>query len=161
MPDFTPRDEITDSAIAAAHELLGDRLAGRPMLATLPLDPQRLWELLITVARSVASALRPDGNLEPGPIGHRNIRVLADLRRRSVHRTMAQIESLALAAGQLVGCAADEDYAMCRALAAAVVTRNDGETPLDVAARASLVLRAMLEILAIEPVQPRPQEPSS
>lgn len=154
MADFTPRDEISDWAIATSHELVGNRLEGRPLFPLLNAarNPQAVWEVLITVARSVSSLLRPQGVTEPGPIGHRSVVVAGVIARSAPVRSLEDVQRIVTVAGQLIGCAVDEDYAMCRALAAAVLSDPD---PI---AQGRLVLRAMLEILAIEPVDPQPKE---
>lgn len=155
---FTPRDEISDWSIHLAHELVRARLETSPDLARMLLaigTQQNAWEVLITVAKSAASILRPDGNLVPGPIGDRNTAVYGILARLTLWESLDAIESVVTAAGRLLGCAAADDFVMCRALAAVVVSHPD---PLG---QTRLVLRAMLEILAIEPQRPRPQEPSA
>lgn len=155
MPDFTPRDEISDWAIATSHTLMLARLHGGALFPVLnaAANPQALWEVLITVARSVASILRPHGHpAAPGPIGHRNMLVMGFVARTAPVRSLEEVEAIVLSAGQLIGCAADEDFSMCRALAAAVLSSGD---PIG---RGRLVLRAMLEILAVEPVDPQPKE---
>lgn len=155
---FTPRDEISDWSITTAHELVRARLESSPDLSRMLLviaDQQAAWEVLITVAKSVASILRPDGALVPGPIGDRNVAVYGILARQTLWGSLEEIENVVATAGRLLGCAAADDYGMCRALAAVTVSHPD---PLG---QARLVLRAMLEILAIEPQKPRPQEPSA
>lgn len=155
---FTPRDEISDWSIATSHELVRARLDTNPALAQMLdsiRDTQAAWEVLITVARSAASILRPDGNLVPGPIGDRNTAVYGIVARMTLWRSLDDVEAVVTTAGRLLGCAAADDYVMCRALAAVVVSHPDN------LGQARLVLRAMLEILAIEPQQPRPQEPTS
>lgn len=157
MPEFTPRDEIGDWAIAAGLELVQARLDDRSLYPLLHAarQPQAVWELLVTVSRSVASILRPQGTEELGPIGAGSGRVHAVIDRSGVSHPAADILSFANTAAQLIGCAARDDFPMVRALAAAVVATDDERM-----ARAHLVLRAMLEILATEPIDPPTQEPS-
>lgn len=158
MAEFTPADEIGDWAIASGLELVKARLDGRslyPMLHAAR-NPQAVWELLVTVGRSVASILRPQGTDELGPIGAGSGRVAAVVDRAAGAHPMADIMTIAVTAAQLIGCAARDDFPMVRALAAAVVAGDDERM-----ARAHLVLRAMLEILATEPIITHdPQEPS-
>lgn len=160
MPDFTPRDEISDWTIATAHELVRLRLEGVVgyKLLNAPANPQAMWEVLITVARSIASILRPDGVGLPGPIGDRHIAVHGSIARCASFRSLTEIESIVQSAAQLIGCAADEDFQMCRALAAAVISTPGVPDAGPGVARGRLVARAMLEILIHEPVDPAPEE---
>lgn len=153
--DFTPVDEISDWAIASGHELVRSRLEGRALYPALHAarSPQAVWEILVTVARTVAHTLRPEGHAG-GPIGG-SPAVLAVVTRTAPGRPRDEIMRHTMTASQLIGCAASEDFAMCRALAAATLTEPGGTH------RAHLVLRAMLEILIVEPVDPPPQEPTS
>ncbi len=157
MPEFTPRDEIGDWAIAAGLELVKARLDDRSLYPLLHAarQPQAVWELLVTVARSTASILRPQGTDQLGPIGAGSGRVAFAVDRAAGAHPMADIMTIAITASQLIGCAARDDFPMVRALAAAVVATDDERM-----ARAHLVLRAMLEILAAEPIDPPTQEPS-
>ena len=157
MPEFTPRDEIGDWAIACGLELVQARLNGRALYPRLHAarNPQAVWELLVTVSRSVASILRPQGTQELGPIGAGSGPVAAAVDRASGSRPAADVLAITSTAAQLIGCAARDDFPMVRALAAAVVAGDDERM-----ARAHLVLRAMLEILATEPIDPPTQEPS-
>lgn len=159
VADFTPRDEVGDWAIATGHELVSSRLEGRSLwpLINAARNPQAVWELLVTVSRSVAAILRPLGQVgRPGPIAGDQGVVFERLARSAPARPAPERATLCLTAAQLIGCAVLDDFAMVRALAAAVVSLDDERM-----GRAHLVLRAMLEILATEPVDPQPQEPTS
>lgn len=155
MDDFTPVDEVSDWAIAYALELIETRMARKPLATLLhvPQSRQAVWEALITVARSSAKILRPHGTSNPTPIGHTRADVAELIAKTSAHARSHEgdPERHVLIAGQLIGSAAGEDFDMCRALAASVVSAPDG------AHRGRLVVRAMLEILALEPVDPNPQ----
>lgn len=155
MDDFTPIDEVSDWAIANALELIDARLEGRPLVGQMFVakSKQALWEVLITVARSSAKILRPNGTAGiPTPIGHERADVADVIARTSARSHPGDPERLTQTAGQLIGSAAAEDLDMCRALAASVLSAPDGIL------RARLVVRAMLEILALEPVHPDPTQ---
>lgn len=137
MPDL--RAEISEWAEYVAEELARARIAGDDVdgaLHAATADEQLAYEVLVTLARTVALVLRPDGH-PGGPIGARDGQPWPARR-----------------AALLVGSAAEGDIANVDALARDAL----GRWP-DPIREARATLSATLDVLAIEPViRYRPQE---
>lgn len=140
-------DEISDWAEALGAALVDARLAEDwpaintqlARIASSP-DPQEAFELLIVTSRTVALVLRPAGH-PGGPIG-------APEQGLAASDLTATLQN----AGRLLGCAATGDFEMARALAEVIVAQG--------MPAAAIALRAMLEVLAREPiVRADPPEP--
>jgi hypothetical protein len=142
------RVEISDWAEHVAQELAAARIRAdvvAPLLYAATADEQLAWEVLITLSRTVALVLRPEGHAG-GPIGT----PVADVPVSSPAADPAWRR-----AAQLVGFAAQGDHEMVDALARSALA---GTYPLD---EARATLWSILEVLASEPVHhpdPHPQE---
>lgn len=136
MTDDGPRAEISDWAEHVAQSLADARIQGgdvAPLLYAATPDAQLAWEVLVTLSRTVALVLRPDGHAGGiiGPVGNPS----------------------RIRAAQLVGFAAQADAEMVDAIARTALAAPD---PLF---EARETLWSILEVLALEPVlHPDPQE---
>lgn len=133
------RDEISDWAEHVAQSLADARIQGgdvAPLLYAATPDEQLAWEVLVTLSRTVALVLRPDGHAG-GIIG-----------------TLGRFAGPArIRAAQLVGFAAQGDAEMVDAIARTALAAPD---PLF---EARETLWSILEVLALEPVlRPDPPE---
>lgn len=134
MTDLRP--EISDWAEHVAQEAASARIRDddvAPLLYAATADEQLAYEVLVTLARTVALVLRPAGHAGGviGPLGN-----------------PARIR-----AAQLVGFAAQGDVDMVDAIARTALAAPD---PLF---EARETLWSILEVLALEPVlHPDPQE---
>lgn len=138
--------EISDWAETIAQQLAASRIAGGPVheragiLHAATADVVLAYQVLVTLSRTVALVLRPTGH-EGGPLA-------GDLLVDSA----ARCDVALVRATQLLGFAAQGDFAMVDAFARVVLAAPN---PL---LEARTTLWAILEVLASEPVKPTPTE---